>query len=149
MMRNDEWVRRAGLIAGMVALVAGPAAALQRGDPPAVPAEAEIRGALRAFYFSLAHHDWERLTAGILPAKVVAHHPAPGEIVAAFRSGACARPCSPTRAGDVEDSEILILDGWAAAAVGADEFRLIDFDGRWWIAYIDLANESDVVQLAQ
>jgi hypothetical protein len=44
---------------------------------------AQIHTTLRAFYFNLAHQDWEALTADILAAKVVAHRPAPDAMIRA------------------------------------------------------------------
>ena len=119
---------------------------------------AELRSALRAFYFSLAHRDWEALSAGILPAKVVAHHPAPEAIVAAStRPVGGARPigsaaanespvCSSAARPSVDGAVITLRDDWAEVSVmscggapgAADEFRFIHFEGRWWIVFIDL-----------
>ena len=48
-------------------------------------AQAHVRTTLHAFYFNLAHRDWEALTADILPAKIVAHRPAPAALVATAR----------------------------------------------------------------
>lgn len=131
------------------------------------PAELRIRTSLRAFYFSLAHHDWETLTAGILSAKVVAHHPAPAAIVAGSQPHERPANCSRAMGERVEDAEITIDAGWAAASVpgcgageigsgkaganhaGADEFRFIEFDGRWWIVHIELSHDPATLQLAR
>src|SRR5688572_972992 len=51
----------------------------QQHSGPDTP-RVEIRTILRSYYFNLAHHDWEALTAGILAAKIVAHRPAPEEL---------------------------------------------------------------------
>lgn len=116
-------------------------------------ARAQIHTSLRAFYFNLAHQDWEALTADILAAKVVAHRPAPEALVlaASAASSVADEPaaCSSTRAARV-DQAIITLDGsWAevsvprctAALAGADEFRLIRFEERWRFVYIDLYEE--------
>lgn len=115
-------------------------------------ARAQIHTSLRAFYFSLAHHDWEALTADILAAKVVAHRPAPESLVlAASATSALAdqtAACPSNQA--LVDLAVITLDGtWAevsvprctAALAGADEFRLIHFEDRWRFVYIDLYAE--------
>ena len=122
--------------------------------------QAQLRTTLRAFYFSLAHHDWEALTADILPAKVVAHRPAPEALVTAARlpdrptkaagsaPPADAPPACPSSAAALVDLARITLDGdWAEVSVprcggttaGADEFRFIHFERRWRIVYIDLS----------
>jgi hypothetical protein len=152
-----------GIVAlvGLLAAICTTAAA-QQPSTGSDGARLQIRGALRAFYFSLAHRDWEALTAGILPAKVVAHHPAPPAIVAASDPGGLPPNCAPTVAERVEAAEITMDGGWAAAlvarcsageigagSVGRDEFRFIDFDGRWWIVYLRLSNDPAAVQIAR
>ncbi len=108
---------------------------------------AQIHRTLRAFYFNLAHDDWEALTADILPAKVVAHRSAPEGLVMAATTGdpgLCASPATP-----LVDQAAITLDGdWAEVSVprcaaprGADEFRLIRFERRWRFVYIDLFQE--------
>ncbi|MGH7526672.1 MAG: hypothetical protein ACREMX_08195 [Gemmatimonadales bacterium] len=98
---------------------------------------AQIRTTLRAFYFSLAHQDWEAMTADILAAKVVAHRPAPQAMV---RSSTAADPVAcPSRASASVDRAAIALDGdWAEASVGADRFRLIRFEDRWRFVSIHL-----------
>lgn len=143
--------RRAVALTGILVAIVTTAAA-QQPRTRSEPAELRIRGALRAFYFSLAHNDWEALTAGILPAKVVAHHPAPAGIVAASQPHERPASCPPTVVERVEGAEITIDGVWAAASVarcrtgeiggmevGTDEFRFIEFDGRWWIVHIELS----------
>jgi len=108
-----------------------------------------IHTTLRAFYFNLAHHDWEAIASQVLPAKVVAHRPAPAALVAAAESLAPlddAPDCSVTPG----DQARITTDGdWAEVSVarceggirGEDEFRLIHFEQRWRIVYIDLFEE--------
>ena len=122
---------------------------------------AQIETTLRSFYFNLAHQDWEALTSAILAAKVVAHRPAPEAMVIA---GNRPRKHSSSTAGGgtlsaeqvtacssgataLVDRAIITLDGnWAEVSVpscsasesGVDEFRLIKFEERWRIVYIDL-----------
>ena len=117
---------------------------------------AEIRASLRAFYFNLDHDDWATLTAAILPAKVVANRTAPETFVTATTSAgrtaeSSSAPAYPaacsSKATALIDQATITLDGdWAkvsvprctTASVGADEFRLIHFDGRWRFVYIHL-----------
>ena len=151
-------------VVALVSLLAAisTAAGAQQPRISSDPARLQIRRALRAFYFNLAHRDWEALTAGILPAKVVAHHPAPPAIVAASDPHGLPAKCAPTVSERVEGAEITINGGWAAAsvarcgadeigasAVRKDEFRFIDFDGRWWIVYLELSNDPGAVQVAR
>jgi hypothetical protein len=125
-------------------------------NPPGVrgqdtPADtADIHTALRAFYFSLSHRDWEAIAGQVLSAKVVAHRPPPDAMVAA--EGAAGRA-----AGLACGESRVTLDGaWAEASVvrcggaarGVDEFRLIRFQRRWRIVYIDLSPESASVAAA-
>jgi hypothetical protein len=167
MTRSKGRAHRAGALIAMLTAIGGTTVVAQQPSARAEPAELQIRTSLRAFYFNLAHHDWEALTAGILPAKVVAHHPAPAAIVAASQPHDRPANCSPAIAERVEDVEITIDAGWAAASVarcgagefgsgevggndaGADEFRFIEFDGRWWIVHIELFHDPGTVQLAR
>ena len=166
MTRRERRGHRVFALVGMLAAI-GTTAAAQQPPTQSEPAELRIRSALRAFYFSLAHHDWEALAAGILPAKVVAHHPAPAAIVAASQPHKRPSNCPPSIAERVEDAEITVDAGWAAASVarcgsgeigsgevgandvGADEFRFIEFDRRWWIVHIELSHDPGTVQLAR
>jgi hypothetical protein len=114
MTRSKGGAHRAGALIAMLATIAATVVA-QQPSTRAEPAELQIRTSLRAFYFSLAHHDWEALTAGILPAKVVAHHPAPAAIVAASQPHERPANCTPAIAERLEDAEITIDSGWAAS----------------------------------
>ena len=163
MTRCERGGCRVVALVGILA-VTGTAVAAQQPLTPSALAELQIRTSLRAFYFSLAHHDWETLTAGILSAKVIAHHPAPAAIVAASQPHERPANCSPAMAERVEDAEITIDAGWAAASVagcgageirsgqagandaGADEFRFIEFAGRWWIVHIELSHDPATLQ---
>jgi hypothetical protein len=129
-------------------------------QPPAQldSARAQIRTTLRAFYFNVAHQDWEALSADILPAKVVAHRAAPAALVlaanlrghrpgrASGRSRATEDPTTCPSSAALIDQAIITLDGdWAEVSVphgtvptAIDEFRLIHFEERWRIVYIDL-----------
>jgi hypothetical protein len=166
MTRSKRGAHCAGTLIAILMTI-GTTVAGQQPLTRSEPAELRIRTSLRAFYFSLAHHDWETLTAGILSAKVVAHHPAPAAIVAASQPHERPANCSPAIAERVEDAEITIDAGWAAASVagcgageigsgeagandaGADEFRFIEFDGRWWIVHIELSHDPATLQLAR
>lgn len=145
----------AGLLAILVAWVV-PAAGQQPPDRPD-SARAQIHTVLRAFYFSLAHQDWEALTAHILPAKVLAHRPPPEALILAAASTERATPapavreqvCSSEKPALVERASITLDGDWAevsvprcAPAEGAvDEFRLVHFETRWRLVYIDLFQE--------
>ena len=144
-----------------VLVASAPPAAAQQPLTQRDSTQVQLRTALRAFYFSLAHRDWEALSAEILPAKVVAHHPAPEALVMAARHpghavhgaplgsapAATDPPGCSTNATAVVEQAIITLDrDWAEVSVprcgattgGADEFRFIRFEGRWWIVYIEL-----------
>jgi hypothetical protein len=136
----------------------------QHSPVPADSARVQIQTTLRAFYFNLAHHDWEALTADILAAKVVAHRPAPQALVIAGNTtrrqspgGSSGSPygADPVRcespATALVDQATVTLDGdWAEVSVprctqassGRDEFRLINFERRWRVVYIDLFEEA-------
>ena len=154
-------------LVGLLVMAAPAATAQQRTQVDST--KAQLRTTLRAFYFNLAHQDWEALAADILSAKVVAHRPPPeallqlaarpapvtgsGAALAAENSPQCS-----SRGGALIDQAAFTLEGdWAEASVprcgmtagGADEFRLIRFEGRWRVVYIDLFRESSQVELAR
>jgi len=122
---------------------------------------AQIHTTLRAFYFNLAHQDWEAMAADILPAKVVRASACPEALVLAATSGP--RLPSPRRpAGSSPESDELpecssestplvdrhhharrrlgggVRAACTASRAGEDEFRLIHFEQRWRFVYIDL-----------
>jgi len=147
------------LFALLVALVlSSGTAAAQRSPNQVDSVRAQIHTTLRAFYFNLAHHDWEALTADILAAKVVAHRPAPETfLMAAASVDRDDRPlpadpvaCPSGATALVEQARIRLDGDWAEVSVprcavalaGADEFRLIHFQERWRLVYIDLFSES-------
>lgn len=138
---------RLGVMTGillLLALTAGAVEAQQRIPGDAAPVE--IGRTLRAFYFNLAHGDWEAVTADILAAKVVAHR-APPEALAAGHPEM--RPCSIEKGPQVDHSTIVLAGEWAQvlvprcglAVAGADAFRLIHFEQRWRFVSIDLFEE--------
>jgi hypothetical protein len=140
---------RAALALVTLLIAATATAAAQQGPAQGDSTRAQIHRTLRAFYFNLAHDDWEALAADILPAKVVAHRSAPEALGMAPPSAAgapveCASPATPSI-----DGAIITHNGdWAEVSVprcteprGADEFRLIRFDRRWRFVYIDLFEE--------
>ena len=144
---------RAPLVLALVLSAWTVGAAAQQSPIQPDLARAQIHTSLRAFYFNLAHQDWEALTADILAAKVVAHRPAPEALVlaASAASSLTDEPaaCSSNQTALV-DQAIITLDGnWAevsvprctAALAGVDEFRLIHFEERWRFVYIDLYEE--------
>ena len=110
---------------------------------PVDSVRAQIRQTLRAFYFSLAHRDWEALTSDILAAKVVAHHTPPPEAAPVTRAASgCAEAGEPM----IDRSTIDLNGEWALVLVPrclgslaqGDRFRLIDFERRWRFVSIDL-----------
>jgi hypothetical protein len=154
------------LAVGLTGLVSR--ATAQQPAAPADSARAELQSTLRAFYFNLAHQDWGALSAYILPAKVVAHRPAPDAIVVASTrppngvlptasaSANDAPTCSNANEAPVDNAVILLRGDWAevsvarcGAAAGADQFRLIHFEARWWIVFIDLFRAPPAVQVAR
>jgi hypothetical protein len=132
-------------------LAAATPAPAQRVPARVDSARGEIRTTLRSYYFSLAHHDWEALTADILAAKVVAHRPAPDSLVAAA-AAAASRGTAPTycasEAPRVADSDVMLEGDWAEVSVphcrGADEFRLIRFEARWRIVYSRISSTPSI-----
>jgi hypothetical protein len=127
---------------GLALIVSVTSAEAQHSPSGPDSARAQIHRTLRAFYFNLAHHDWEALTADILAAKVVAHRPVPeAPVIAANRVD-----CSSTAAALVAQSAIVLNGDWAEVRVprctrassGMDEFRLISFGERWRIVTIKL-----------
>ena len=142
-------MRRAALALVTLLVTAASTAVAQQAPAQRDSTRAQIQRTLRAFYFNLAHDDWEALTADILPAKVVAHRSAPEALAMAARSATdppveCASP--ETRS---IDRAIITFEGdWAEVSVtrcteprGADQFRLIRFDRRWRFVHIDLFME--------
>jgi hypothetical protein len=134
---------RSGLRLTLLLMAALPIAPAARAQD-AIPDTAGIHTALRAFYYSLSHRDWEAIAGQVLSAKVVAHRPPPDAMVAAEDAAgrAAGFACGESR---------VTLDGaWAEVSVarclgtarGADEFRLIRFERRWRIVYIDLYAET-------
>ena len=112
---------------------------------------AGINTTLRAFYFNLAHRDWEAIASQVLPAKVAAHRPPPEAMVAAAASteGMAAVACDST--GALAGARISVIADWAEVSVprclsaapgAADELRLIRFEERWRIVYIDVVERA-------
>ena len=128
----------AGLIAALAMLPS--AAVAQESDSSA------IHTTLRAFYFNLAHHDWEAIASQVLPAKVVAHRLAPQAMLAAAESPAPLDDAPHCSKGPSDLARITTDGDWAEVSIarceggmrGADEFRLLHFEQRWRILYIDL-----------
>jgi hypothetical protein len=159
MTRSERLAQHLRALVSLLAAIGATTVTAQQPLARSEPAEVRIRTALRAFYFSLAHHDWEALTAGILPAKVVAHYPAPPAVVAVSLPAERPVTCAAAIAESMEAAEITIDAGWAMAAVarcgaedigsgevggndvGVDEFRFVEFDGRWWIVHIELFHD--------
>lgn len=140
--------RVAATLAGLLLTRVLPVLAQQAQTGPDVT-QARLRSTLRGFYFSLAHHDWNTLSQDILPAKIIANRRFPEALVPTSRS--VPTMCSADDVDALVDQAQITRDGdWAEAAVprcaqmaeGADEFRFIQYQGRWWIVYIDLWSPS-------
>jgi hypothetical protein len=137
-MRNSRVIL---LTVGLTVLASRSMAAQQL--PASGSAQAQIRQTLRAFYFNLAHGDWEALTADILAAKVVAHRSPPS---ASLLVGADAPVCANRNGPQVDQSAIALIDDWAEvfvprcgmALAGGDGFRMIHFEQRWRFVAIHL-----------
>jgi hypothetical protein len=153
------YIRRIAVTAaGMLMALAFPATA-QRAAVQQDSAEAQLRGVLRSFYFNLAHQDWEAIAADVLSAKVVASRPAPASLQMANRDrartgrvgGPAGEPvaCSSSSSAVVDGAAIYVDGDWAGVSVrpcgvgsaGVDVFRLIHFEQRWRLVYIDLFEE--------
>jgi hypothetical protein len=142
-----------------IATATAQAALAQQSAGQSDSARAEIRTTLRAFYFNLAHHDWEAMAADILSAKVLASHPAPESLLALGRGTAPAGrsgQCSTDDGSRVEHATIMLRGNWASASVPRcrpssepDQFRLVHFERRWRIVYIELWAEPRAVELAR
>ena len=152
------------LLAFFAVLPSAGGAAAQQSPAAADSGRAEIHTRLRAFYFNLAHRDWDALTADILAAKVVAHRPAPDALLAVAglprhepqgrgagsSPASTGGPCSSAASATVDQATITFEGDWAEVSLprcfsglaGADEFRLIRFEERWRFVYIDLFQES-------
>jgi hypothetical protein len=115
-------------------------------SPTGDSAQAQIRQTLRAFYFNLAHGDWEALTADILAAKVVAHRSPPA---AKLSLNAVTPVCANQNGPQVDQAAMALAEDWAevfvprcgAALAGGDEFRMIHFEERWRFVAIRLFEE--------
>jgi hypothetical protein len=127
-------------------LVLGRSAAAAQQVAAADSVGAQIRQTLRAFYFHLAHGDWEAVTSDILAAKVVAHRERPEALASdSPRLIGCERAEAPL----IEQSIIELSEEWAHVLVPrcrnamtqGDQFRLIEFEHRWRFVSIDLWDE--------
>ncbi len=150
--------RTALALAAVLTASAIPAAAQQPGVQMD-SARAQIRTTLRAFYFNLARRDWEALAADILSAKVMASHPVPASLLSQTDHATRAdRPedCPLDASARVEHATITLDSDWARVSVPhcppatpADELRLVRFERRWRIIYIELGQEQSGVHLAR
>jgi hypothetical protein len=134
--------RVATVAAAMLTAIALPIRAQQDS------AQAELRTVLRAFYFNLAHHDWEAIVADVLSAKILASHPAPASLER-MPVSAGSGPCPASQSALIAKAVIKRDGDWAAVLVphcspsssGGDEFRLMHFQTRWRFVYINLLEE--------
>jgi hypothetical protein len=136
--------RPALVVVALLTISVLPAAAQQDS------AASQLHTVLRAFYFNLAHRDWEAIAADVLSAKILASRSTPMSLSTPSRSPRL-DACAPI-ASLVEQAVIRQEGDWAAVSVprcglasaGADEFRLIHFEKRWRFTYIALFEEPGV-----
>ncbi len=151
--------RTAVALAGMLAALALPVAA-QRAAVQPDSAHAQIRTVLRAFYYNLAHQNWEALAAYVLSPKLLERRGATGGLQTATRNrtraggssrAAAEQVACSSRTSPMVDHAAIQLDGdWAevsvprcgVASAGVDEFRLLYFEERWRFIYTDLFETS-------
>ena len=144
-------IRRTGFVAVAMLMALALPAAGQQAAAQQDSLEIQLRSVLRAFYFNLAHHDWEAVAADVLSAKILASRPMPERLM-----GPASEPveCAPgTFAAAVEEAIIQREGDWAAvsifrcdgASAGADQLRLIQFEKRWRFVYIDLFEAPMIV----
>ena len=134
-------------------LAAWPLTAAAQQAPSADSSRTAIEQTLRTWYFSLTHHDWNAVTDEILAAKVVAHRPPPESLLGNQEVGAMAvreiRACDSGDTTFVAAAVIRREGDWASVWVprcsggfmAGDNFRLIRFEHRWRLVYIDLYQE--------
>ncbi len=133
-----------------------PPVAAQSAVPAPDSARAQIRGVLWAYYYNLAHRNWDWLAAYVLSPKLLERRGAPGELqrVAKDRTRGRGAPhlvhasqACPSKTAPMIDEATIRLDGdWAEASVErcigdslvVDEFRLLYFEERWRFIYTDL-----------
>jgi hypothetical protein len=134
----------------LLALAVWPLATGAQQVPPADSSRVQIQAILRNWYFSLAHRDWNAVTADILPAKVVAHRPRPSVWLKSPRPESAevseVRHCTVGQTGLVQAAQLRQEGDWAevwvprcaAGFLGGDSFRLVYFEQRWRIISIEL-----------
>jgi hypothetical protein len=149
-------------IFGLTLLAGTRSAAAQHSAGARDSSEAEISARLRAFYFNLAHRDWEALTADILAAKVVAHRAPPGspllpgDAPGGAGLGAGGARCVGAQSVSIEHAVITVEGDWAevrvphcAPPVAHDGFRLIRFDSRWRFVAIHLVRQPITITVGR
>jgi hypothetical protein len=117
----------------------GTAAAQQSAASLDSASRAQIRNALRAFYYNRAHGDWNALLVDMLGSKVDANRNAPFEAIVAADSVAHEAPASCLPTPPIDQAVIELRGNWAHVSVprcgeaesAADLFRLIRLEGRW------------------
>ena len=117
----------------------GTAATQQPAASPDSASRVQIRDALRAFYFSRAHGDYNTLLVGMLGSKVDANRKAPFEAIVASDSVAHVAPASCLPSPPIDRAIIELRGNWAHISVPrcgvadstADLFRMIRLEERW------------------
>ena len=73
-------IRRFSLVAGVLLVTLAQAANAQQAAPPPDSARVQIRAVLRAFYFYLAHQNWEALSTYVLSPKLLECRGGPSDL---------------------------------------------------------------------
>ena len=148
--------QRSSLAIGILLLVLAQPMSAQATAIQPDTTRAQIRAVLRAFYLNLANQNWEALSAYVLSPKLLERRGAPGDLQMVTKDRARGRGSShataapmrcPSSASPAVDEAAIRVDGdWAEVSVprcresssGADEFRMLYFEGRWRFIYTDL-----------
>ena len=126
-------------LAAALVISAGTAASQQPAASLDSVAQAQIRNALRGFYFDRARGDWNGLLDGMLGSKVDANRTAPFEAIVASDSLTRDAPASCLTTPPIDQAIIEIRDNWAHISVPrcgtaestSDQFRMIRLEGKW------------------
>lgn len=147
---------RLALAFGLLLMAAAPSAGAQAGAIAPDSARAQILPVLRAFYYNLAHQNWDALAAYVLSPKLLERRGAPGDLQMVARdrtrrrasAAATAAPgACPSSASPMLEKTVIRLDGdWADVSVprcsgsslAVDEFGMLYFEQRWRFIYTDL-----------
>ena len=130
--------RATAIVAAMLACAAT-GAAQGPSTPPDSTARAEIRTALRSFYYNRAHGDANSLLIGMLGSKVDANRNAPFDAIVASDTMPMDPHVSCMPEAPIDRAVIEVKGKWAHISVPrcgatestADQFRMFRMDERW------------------